>query len=47
MIVIGDECAGDEVIQRIAVKAIAVCDGRVLMLRPAGRDDLKLPGGGV
>lgn len=47
MLVIGDECVGDEVIQRVAVKAIAVSAGQVLMLRPAGRDDLKFPGGGV
>lgn len=47
MLVIGDNCVADEVIQRIAVKAIAVSGGRVLMLRPAGRDDLKFPGGGV
>jgi 8-oxo-dGTP pyrophosphatase MutT (NUDIX family) len=47
MLVIGNDCVADEVIQRIAVKAIAVSDGRVLMLRPTGRDDLKFPGGGV
>ena len=47
MLVIGDECVGDEIIQRVAVKAIAVSAGQVLLLRPAGRDDLKFPGGGV
>jgi 8-oxo-dGTP pyrophosphatase MutT (NUDIX family) len=47
MIVFGDEPIGDDVIQRVAVKAIAVSDDRVLLLRPAGRDDLKFPGGGV
>ena len=47
MLVIGDNYVADEIIQRTAVKAIAVSDGQVLLLRPAGRDDLKFPGGGV
>jgi 8-oxo-dGTP pyrophosphatase MutT (NUDIX family) len=47
MLIVGDEHTGDDVIQRFAVKAIAVSGGRMLMLRPAGRDDLKFPGGGV
>ena len=47
MLIIGDPCPGDDVIHRVAVKALVVADDRLLMLRPLGRDDLKFPGGGV
>ena len=47
VLLIGDPCPGDDVIHRVAVKALVVSDERVLMLRPLGRDDLKFPGGGV
>ena len=47
VLVIGEPCIGDDVIRRVAVKGIAVARGRVLMLRPSGRDDLKFPGGGL
>ena len=47
VLVIGSPCPGDDVVRRVAVKAIAGSDGRLLLLRPAGRDDLKFPGGGV
>lgn len=47
VLLIGRPCPGDDVVRRVAVKAIAGSDGRLLLLRPAGRDDLKFPGGGV